>query len=314
MRSDRVVTDRQRFARMWTMLELLDLHKTYGRTRALDGLTLRVPPGSIHGFVGRNGAGKTTAMRITLGVLRADSGTVSWHGSPVDAATRRRIGYMPEERGLYPKMKVRDQLVYLARLHGMSAVEATASCDGLLDGLGVLERADDRVESLSLGNQQRVQLAAALVHDPDLLVLDEPFSGLDPVGVEVLAGALRRRVERGVPVLFSSHQLELLERICDAVTIIDAGRVVASGSVEELRGGGSRRLRVVVEGAPPDWASGLAGVTVVTAAGEVPTVLELGTGVSDQLVLDAARAAGVLREFTPVRANLTELFRTAVAA
>jgi ABC-2 type transport system ATP-binding protein len=299
---------------MWTMLELLDLHKAYDKTRALDGLTLRVAPGTIHGFVGRNGAGKTTAMRITLGVLRADSGTVCWQGRPVDAATRRRIGYMPEERGLYPKMRVRDQLVYLGRLHGMSAAEATASCDGLLDGLGVLERAGDRVESLSLGNQQRVQLAAALVHDPDMLVLDEPFSGLDPVGVEVLAGALRRRVERGVPVLFSSHQLELLERICDAVTIIDAGRAVASGSVEELRGGGARRLRVVVEGAPADWASGLAGVTVVTPHGDVPAVLELGTGVSDQVVLDAARAAGVVREFTPVRPNLTELFRTAVAA
>ena len=202
----------------------------------------------MFGFVGPNGAGKTTTMRIILGVLAADGGEVRWHGEPVDAATRRRFGYMPEERGLYPKMRVRTQLTYLAALHGVDAPEQAA--DRWIERLGIGERADDRVEELSLGNQQRVQLAAALVHEPELLVLDEPFSGLDPVGVDVLSGVLAEYAATGVPVVFSSHQLELVERLCEAVAIIKDGRLVASGAVEELRGQGSGAVRVVVEGDP----------------------------------------------------------------
>ena len=178
------------------------------------------------GFVGPNGAGKTTAMRIVLGVLEPDAGEVRWRGARVDAETRRRFGYMPEERGLYPKMRVLDHLVYLARLHGLGATDARSSALGAVETLGVADRRTDRVESLSLGNQQRVQLAAALVHRPDVLVLDEPFSGLDPVGVDVLSGVLRERADGGVPVVFSSHQLELVERLCESVVLIDHGRVV----------------------------------------------------------------------------------------
>ena len=203
-------------------------------TVALDGLSFTVQPGQMMGFVGPNGAGKTTAMRIVLGVLEPNSGEVRWNGRPVDRAARRRFGYMPEERGLYPKMKVRDHLVYLARLHGVSTQDAQLSADGLIGRLGLEERADDRVEALSLGNQQRVQLAAALVHEPDVLVLDEPFSGLDPVGVDVLAEVLKGEAERGVPVVFSSHQLELVERLCDEYVLIDEGRSVASGRVTDL--------------------------------------------------------------------------------
>jgi ABC-2 type transport system ATP-binding protein len=199
----------------------------------------------MFGFVGPNGAGKTTAMRIILGVLSADRGEVRWRGAPVDAAMRRRFGYMPEERGLYPKMRVRTQLIYLAALHGLAAPGAAA--DRWIERLGIAERADDRVEQLSLGNQQRVQLAAALVHEPELLVLDEPFSGLDPVGVDVLSGVLKEYAATGVPVVFSSHQLELVERLCEAVAIIKDGRLVASGTVEELRGPGKRVVREVIE-------------------------------------------------------------------
>ena len=215
-------------------LELIDLRRTYGSTVALDGLSFTVEPGQMMGFVGPNGAGKTTAMRIVLGVLEPNSGEVRWNGRPVDRAARRRFGYMPEERGLYPKMKVRDQLIYLARLHGVATQDAEHSADALIGRLGVEERADDRVEALSLGNQQRVQLAAALVHRPEVLVLDEPFSGLDPVGVDVLAEVLKGETERGVPVVFSSHQLELVERLCDDYVLIDEGRTVASGQVRDL--------------------------------------------------------------------------------
>ena len=189
----------------------------------------------MFGFVGPNGAGKTTAMRIVLGVLEADAGRVLWRGRAADAAARARFGYMPEERGLYPKMRVHPQLSYLAQLHGLDRRSAEASAERWMERLGVAERANDRVEALSLGNQQRVQLAAALVHDPELLVLDEPFSGLDPVGVDALSGVLAERVDAGVPVLFSSHQLELVERLCHSVAIVDHGRLVATGMVDELR-------------------------------------------------------------------------------
>ncbi len=199
----------------------------------------------MFGFVGPNGAGKTTTMRIILGVLAADSGEVRWREAPVTPATRRRFGYMPEERGLYPKMRVRAQLSYLAALHGVA--EPQAAADRWIERLGLTERADDRVEALSLGNQQRVQLAAALVHEPELLVLDEPFSGLDPVGVDVLSGVLADYAATGVPVVFSSHQLELVERLCDAVAIIKDGRLVASGTVDELRGPGHKVVREVIE-------------------------------------------------------------------
>ena len=199
----------------------------------------------MFGFVGPNGAGKTTTMRIIMGVLAPDAGTVRWNGEPLRMDMRSRFGYMPEERGLYPKMRVKRQLSYLAALHGVADPDAAA--DRWIDRLGLTERAHDRVEELSLGNQQRVQLAAALVHEPELLVLDEPFSGLDPVGVDVLSGVLLDYARTGVPVVFSSHQLELVERLCEAVAIIKDGRLVASGSVEELRGPGRKVVKEVIE-------------------------------------------------------------------
>ena len=323
------------------VLEVDGLVKRYGRTLALDGVSFAVEPGQVFGFVGRNGAGKTTTMRIILGVLAADAGTVRWQGRPVDAEVRRRIGYMPEERGLYPKMRVRDQLIYLARLHGASASKAESATDAWVERLGLADRAGDRVEMLSLGNQQRVQLAAALVHDPDVLVLDEPFSGLDPVGVDALAGALAERVEEdGVPVVFSSHQLDLVERLSDAVGMIAGGRMVAVGRVDDLRAGGrARRLRLRVDGCagpydgsagpyhrsagpydrsagpydrssdPYDgWLTRLPGVRLVGHDGDA-ALLELADGVDDQVVLQAALAQGRVQEFTPVRPTLTDLFR-----
>src|SRR5690625_2846791 len=194
-------------------LEISGLNKTYGSLRALTDMTFTVNEGELFGFVGSNGAGKTTTMRIALGVLTADSGTVSFGGQPMDLNLRRRVGYMPEERGLYPKMKVSDQLVYLAELHGLTPTAATAAMEHWTEVLGFASRREDELQKLSLGNQQRLQLASALVHDPDLLILDEPFSGLDPVAVDVMSNVLRERAEAGVPVIFSSHQLDLVERL-----------------------------------------------------------------------------------------------------
>ena len=297
------------------MLELIDLSRRYGDVVALDGLSFTVEPGQMFGFVGPNGAGKTTAMRIILGVLEPDRGQVRWRGRAIDLATRARFGYMPEERGLYPKMRVREQLTYFARLHGLSKTAAQEASARWMERLGIAERASDRVEALSLGNQQRVQLGAALVHGPELLVLDEPFSGLDPVGVDVLSGVLRELADEGVPVVFSSHQLELVERLCESVAIVKDGRLVASGRVEELRdrGTGVPAVRVAVEGAQDDWLAALPGADVMDrGATGVLVALRDGTG-PDQL-LDAARAAGSVTYFAHERPTLTELFRKAVAA
>jgi ABC-2 type transport system ATP-binding protein len=297
------------------MLELLEISKRFGEVTALEDVSFNVPGGSMVGFVGPNGAGKTTAMRIVLGVLEADSGQVRWRGKPIDAVARRRFGYMPEERGLYPKMRVADQLEYLTRLHGLSRVDAARRVAEITEVLGVSERARDRVESLSLGNQQRVQLAAALAHEPDVLVLDEPFSGLDPVGVDVLAGVLRAQCDsRGVPVVFSSHQLELVERLCDAVVLIDRARIVAMGTISELRASRSARLlRIQVSGAAQDWFEELPGVHLVRMT-DGAVVLELPEDFDEQRVLDLARSRGDVSHFSRVQPTLAELFREVVSS
>jgi ABC-2 type transport system ATP-binding protein len=295
------------------VLELIDVARSFDGTVALDGVTFSVAPGTMVGFVGRNGAGKTTAMRIVVGVLEADRGEVRWQGRPVDARARRRFGYMPEERGLYPKMRVQEQLVYFARLHGLARSDAARRARDTVEILGVAGGAKDRVETLSLGNQQRVQLAAALVHHPDVLILDEPFSGLDPVGVDALAGTLRHEADRGVPVLFSSHQLELVERLCDAVVLIDAGRIVAQGSIAELRASRRRRLYRVEVDTPDPWWEELPGVTVERL---VPggVILLLDDGFDEQRLLDVARGAGDVAHFSAVQPTLAELFREVVPA
>jgi len=296
-------------------LELIGLRRRFGDVVALDGVSFDVAEGEVVGFVGPNGAGKTTAMRISVGVLEPDAGEVRWRGESVDGRIRRRFGYIPEERGLYPKMRVLEQLVYLARLHGVSRAAARPRALELLEKLDVASRARDRVETLSLGNQQRVQLAASLMHEPDVLILDEPFSGLDPVGTDLLVDALREESHgRGVPIVFSSHQLELVERICDGVVMILAGRVVAEGSIEELRASRTRRLlRVEVAGAGHGWFDALPGVRL---EGEVPggVILEISDGIDDQRVLDLARSVGDVRHFSRVRPTLSELFREVVSA
>jgi ABC-2 type transport system ATP-binding protein len=298
------------------VLELIDLSRRYGDTIALDGLSFAVEPGQLFGFVGPNGAGKTTAMRIVLGVLEPDRGEVRWQGAPVDAEMRRRFGYMPEERGLYPKMRVRDQVVYFARLHGHDREGAQDAADRWIERLGLTERAGDRTEQLSLGNQQRVQLAVALVHDPVVLVLDEPFSGLDPVGVDVMSGVLRELAAAGAPVVFSSHQLELVERLCEAVAIVKDGRLVAAGRVEDLRARGAhdRRVRVAIEGdGDGAWLAGVPGAEVV-ARERGGLLVRLSDGAEPERVLDAARAAGTVVHFSLDRPTLTDLFREVVAA
>ncbi|MFD4469650.1 ABC transporter ATP-binding protein [Rhodococcus sp. NPDC058505] len=293
-------------------LAIEHVSKRYGDVTALDDLSFEVNPGEIFGFVGSNGAGKTTTMRIILGVLTADGGSVSLGGRPVDLDVRRTIGYMPEERGLYPKMKVGEQLTYLAELHGLSRSGARAAVARWTERLGIDHRLGDTVDSLSLGNQQRVQLAAALVHDPAVLVLDEPFSGLDPVAVDVMSETLVEKANTGVPVIFSSHQLDLVQRLCHRVGIIASGRMRALGTVDELRGGAGTQLLVHAPAAPDGWSDHLAGVRTLDRT-DGRTVLALDPGVDDQGVLAAALNTGPVHEFSRHRPSLTELFREVVA-
>lgn len=275
--------------------------------------SLAVPAGELFGFVGPNGAGKTTAMRIILGVLTPDAGEVLLSGRSLDRPRRQRIGYMPEERGLYPKMRVAEQLIYFARLHGMAPDAAAAATARWIERLGIAEHAESLVERLSLGNQQRVQLAVALVHEPDLLVLDEPFSGIDPVGVDVLSEVLREQAARGVAVLFSSHQLELVERLCERVAIIRDGRLVTSGRVTSLRAAhAGRHWRLELDGADAAaCASGLAGVAVVTGDRR-GVVFAVEPDADEQAVLDRGRAAGRVTRFEPVEPSLAEIFHDAM--
>ncbi len=294
------------------MLEVRDLAKRYGDVIALDGATFSAEPGRIVGFLGPNGAGKTTTMRAVFGLVRPDRGEVRWRGAPVGPNERARFGYMPEERGLYPKMKVGEQLAYVAELSGLTRADAKGSVGQWLDRLGLGERADARLEELSHGNQQRVQLAAALVHEPELVVLDEPFSGLDPIGVASLADLLGQTAASGVAVVFSSHQLDLVEDVCQDVVIIDHGRIVVDGVVEELKAAAPRRsLQVDVDGEP--WVPVLPSGTVTSKHdGEGRVLVDASVDLDE--VLMHARKDGEVTRFTYEPPSLTDLFLEAVSA
>jgi ABC-2 type transport system ATP-binding protein len=294
------------------LLELEGLTRRYGTLTALDGLSFSVPAGQVVGFLGPNGAGKTTTMRAVFGLTDLDAGMVRWNGVPVGQAERRRFGYMPEERGLYPAMLVGEQLEYLGRLHGMSAIDAQAATTTWLERLGIADRAVSKVDALSHGNQQRVQLAAALVHGPEVLILDEPLAGLDPSGIDAIGDVLAEQARSGRCVLFSSHQLDQVEDLCESVTIIDHGRLVVTGKVDDLARSGPRRLVVRVEGdRDASWARGIAGVTISEVDGGAARLV-LDQSVDSESVLRAAMAAGRVTEFVFERRRLSEVFREAL--
>lgn len=293
------------------MLQLAGIDKSYGSRPALDDVSFEVRPGRLTGFVGGNGAGKTTTMRIILGVLSKDAGTVTLDGVEVTASDRRRFGYMPEERGLYPKMKVLEQIVYLARLHGFSRADAAIRATALLEQLGLGERLADNVETLSLGNQQRAQIAAALVHDPEVLILDEPFSGLDPLAVDIVAGVLQGRAADGVAVLFSSHQLDVVERLCDDLVIIAGGTIRAAGARDSLRAEHSTRRFELISAGDAGWLRGEPGVEVQGFDGGY-AVFDVDSDETAQRVLRRAIAQGDVASFAPQHPTLAQIFREVI--
>ena len=294
------------------VLHLEGLRRRFGTLTALDDLSFDVPSGQVVGFLGPNGAGKTTTMRAIFGLTDLDAGVVKWNGSVIGQSDRRRFGYMPEERGLYPGMLVGDQLSYLGRLHGMTSTDAAAAATEWLERLGIADRATSKVEALSHGNQQRVQMAAALLHGPELLVLDEPLAGLDPSGIDAIGEVLTAEARSGCCVIFSSHQLDQVEDLCESVVIIDHGRLMVTGGVDELATSGPRRLVVRVDGdRSGSWATGVAGVTISEVkGGEVRLVLD--DGVDSDSLLALARGAGRITEFVFERRRLSEVFREVV--
>ncbi|HZS15552.1 MAG TPA: ATP-binding cassette domain-containing protein [Candidatus Dormibacteraeota bacterium] len=293
------------------MLEFHGACKRFGDVAALDGCTFAARPGRLTGFLGPNGAGKTTAMRAAFRLVELDGGSVTWRGHPVGDGDRVHFGYMPEERGLYPRMRVRDQLLYLGRLCGRTAPQVAGTVDALLDRLGVGDRANDRVDALSHGNQQRVQLIAALVNEPDLLVLDEPFSGLDPLAMGVMAGLLSDLAAAGATVLFSSHQLDLVADLCEDVVIIDHGRVVLTGALDEIRAAvPDRFVDVRFTGPAPEWAQ-LTGVEVLESTdGHVRLRADSRADAGSLLSRVGRETRIVALSFAPP--TLSELFRRVV--
>ena len=289
------------------MLQVQNLTRRFGENTAVDNVSFTIPSGQMTGFVGANGAGKTTTMRMIMGVLTSHGGEVLVDGRPITADDRSTFGYMPEERGLYPKQPILDQLVYLGQLHRMTASDARTQAQDLLDRFQLGGRGKDKLESLSLGNQQRVQIAASLLHRPTVLILDEPFSGLDPVAVDSMVELLRDRTAEGVPVLFSSHQLDLVDRLCDNLVVLQQGCLVASGSGDDLRATAPRRHRLTVT---PDagWVREEAGVRVIDVAGQ-DAVVELDDDAAAQRLLATAMTRGSVHEFSRIRPSLSEIYR-----
>lgn len=292
------------------MLSLVDLHKRFGEVTALDGAGFNVEPGRIVGFLGPNGAGKTTAMRCVFGLVEPDSGTVTWNDRPITHTERLVFGYMPEERGLYPKMKIGEQLTYFGRLSGLSRSDAIAEATAWLERLGLAERTLSKLEELSHGNQQRVQLAASLVHKPRLAVLDEPFAGLDPIGVEAMADIIRSLADSGMGVVFSSHQLDLVEDVCQDVVIIDHGRVMVSGTLDDLKDRSEHlHLEVTVDGRV--WDPQLAdAIHAGNSRGSNRYLVDRDVDLTD--ILERARADGTVSKFSVEPPRLSDIFREAV--
>jgi len=292
-------------------LEIDDVRHSFGDRLALDGVSFDVVPGVITGLLGPNGAGKTTLLRVMLGVLSPDRGEVRYDGRPVGEEDRRHWGYMPQERGLYPGMSAGDQVVHFGRLHGLSRRDATSRAHALLEELGLEDRWGDRTDKLSGGMQQRLQLATSLVHDPAVIVLDEPFAGLDPVAVASLSETLRQRARARRTVLFSSHQLDLVQDLCEDIAMVDRGRTVLQGNVATLRASSSRRqLRLQVEPSNHDWLLAYPQVTVVSDEAD-GLRLEVPDGTDPLEVLDAARAAGRVVDFGLDLPTLSQLFLAA---
>lgn len=288
-------------------LKIENVTKRFGDFTAVDKLNLTVEAGTMYGFLGANGAGKTTTFRMILGLLNANEGKITWNGKRISYATSPEIGYLPEERGLYPKMKVLEQLIFLGQLRGMSKRAAKEAAEKWMDKMEIAHYAQKKVEELSKGNQQKVQVVASLLHNPTLLILDEPFSGLDPVNVELLKKAILQFRDNGATILFSSHRMDHVEELCEKLSIVSHGKQVVSGSLREVkRSFGKQNVRIHADVDLSSLAQ-VAGVTAFYPAIE-GAVFQIEREEVAQALLNAAMELGPIRHFAIEEPSLQEIF------
>ena len=295
-------------------LEIKDIHKSFDGNEVLHGVHFSVESGKALGLLGRNGAGKTTTIRILMDVFKANSGSISMDGKPFHPK-EYKIGYLPEERGLYPKKKVREQLLYLAQLRGVSYKEASASLKHWLKRLGIEEYENRRLDTLSKGNQQKVQLAQTLLADPDIVILDEPFSGLDPVNSQILKDVVLELIQDHKLVIFSSHQMSYVEEFCEDIAIMNHGSIVLSGGLKEIkRSYGQNRLVLQLAGKTPDMAAKicreeLLNYVSVYEKQKDRVILELQEGRTKAELLEAIVKAKLdVEAFMDYEPSLTDIF------
>ena len=285
------------------------LRKKFGQVTALGGLNLEVPRGELVGFLGPNGAGKSTTMRAILGLLALDGGTITWNGQPINADDRRNIGYMPQERGLYPRMRVGEHIAYIGRLAGLHASVADERAHHWANRVGLADRFGDLIQDLSTGNQQRVQLAVAMVHEPELMVLDEPFAGLDPVAVATLSDVMIEQVERGTTVVFSSHQLELVQDLASSLTIVAHGTTRSVGSTIDLRRRAPHRLlRVEWADSATGWPDWMPNIGTPRPAPAGVTLIEVPANADSAALIASAATAGPFVSVSYEPPGLEEIF------
>jgi ABC-2 type transport system ATP-binding protein len=293
------------------VLEVDHISKTFATVHAVSDLSFTAKPGTIFGLLGPNGAGKTTSIRMILDIIVPDSGQVRWGGKQVDAHVRHTFGYLPEERGLYPKMKVRDQLMFLAQLHGVSADEARQRIGAFATALNLTENMDKTPQELSKGNQQKVQFIAAIAHAPPLLVLDEPFSGFDPINVEVVKQTIRELVGRGTAVLLSSHRMEQVEELCEDICIIDRSRAILAGNLHEIKRNWPDRFVRMTRLAQTDFLKAFPGATEMPGRDGFLDV-KLPSSVAPSDLLRSAMTAGPIDHFEVVEPSLNDIYLSAV--
>ncbi len=285
-------------------------NKSFAGAQVITDLSMEVHEGSIFGFLGPNGAGKTTTMRMILDILRPDSGRITWNGQDVREVPRRSFGYLPEERGLYPKVQIEEQLLFLARLHGLSKSAAQHHLDEWLERFQITEYRKRKVEELSKGNQQKIQFLATILHDPLILIMDEPFSGLDPINATILKEAFEEMHRRGKTIIFSTHQLEQVEELCQDVVIINKGQMVVQGSVREVkRQHGRNRALLKLDNDPEvSWLDGLPGVQV-TRRRQDYIEMQIPANLNPNLIVEEAlRRGGIISRFELTEPSLTDIF------
>ncbi|WP_066316752.1 ABC transporter ATP-binding protein [Bacillus sp. FJAT-29814] len=289
------------------VLKLKHVTKRFGPFTAVDDLSLTIPEKEMFGFLGANGAGKTTTFRMILGLLDASAGSITWDGNPLNYSTSHLVGYLPEERGLYPKLKVREQIVYLARLRGMQKADALKELKIWLEKFKVPEYENKRVEELSKGNQQKIQFIAAVIHKPKLLILDEPFSGLDPVNVEMLKEAVLALKENGTTIVFSSHQMHHVEEMCEHLCILHKGRPVVYGALKEIKRAFGKKNLIIHADFSLDFLKDFPGVVKTKTTTEGAELQIEGERVAESILKEIV-GKGFIRKFALEEPSLNDIF------